>query len=262
MHYRQVDDDFFDVFQATSSRVFGHISDTSFPQTYRCLFTFCAKAGSLKTGMFECIESNNPYAFKILFRSFCEHYLRFMYVWSRFTHEKSDEPGSDFYNFCGASEAVDYVNSLIATERLLGKDVVVNAKKVVASIYPEIEHVSSAELERRSGMFKYRAILRFLATKPYEFVAAERLFLAHIVPAYALLSSFVHGGPYADLEMAEFSQPHVLEECHSNAEVVVLMSASVYMLTAAAVAREHPEVGDVPAKVNAALKALRVPSGA
>ena len=79
MHYRQVDDEFFDVFQETSSRVFGHIADTSFPQTYRCLFTFCTKAGSLKTGMFECVESNNPYAFKILFRSFCEHYLRFMY---------------------------------------------------------------------------------------------------------------------------------------------------------------------------------------
>jgi hypothetical protein len=129
-------------------------------------------------------------------------------------------------------------------------------------MYPEVEHLSNAELERRSGMFKYRSILRFLASEPYEFVAAERPFLAHIVPAYALLSSFVHGGPYADLEMAEFAQPHVLEECHSNAEVVVLMSASVYMLTAAAVAREYPEVGDVAARVNAVLKPLRAPSGA
>jgi hypothetical protein len=58
------------------------------------------------------------------------------------------------------------------------------------------------------------------------------------------------------LEMTEFSQPHVLEECHSNAEVVVLMSASVYMLTAAAVTREYPEVGDVPPAVNAILKPL------
>lgn len=262
MHYRDVDDDFFEVFQHTSARVFGHIATTAFPETYRCLFTFCAKTGSLKTGLFDCADSNNPYAFKILFRCFCEHYLRFMYVWSRFTHEKSDQPGIDFYGFCGAAEAVDYVNSLSATERLLGKEAVVNAKKVVAALYPDIEQVSSAELERRSGMFKYRSILRFLATEPYEFVAAERPFLAQIVPAYALLSSFVHGGPYADLEMAEFSQPHVLEECHSNAEVAVLMSASVYMLTAAAVAREYPDVGDIPAKVNAALKPLRDAGGA
>lgn len=262
MHYRQIDDDFFKVFQETSSQVFGCIADTSFPKTYKCFFTFCAKIGSLKTGMFECVDSNNPYAFKILFRCFCEHYLRFMYVWSRFTKEKSDQAGSDFYNFCGAAEAVDYVNSLTVTERLLGKDTVVNAKKVVARLYPEVEHIGSAELKRRSGMFKYRSILRFLASEPYEFVAAERPFLAHIVPAYALLSSFVHGGPYADMEMLEFAQPHVLEECHSNAEVVVLMSASVYMLTAAAVAREHPAVGDVPAKINAALKPLRPPSEA
>jgi hypothetical protein len=257
MHYRQVDDEFFEVFSDTSSRVFGSISSTAFPATYKCLFTFCAKLGSLKTGMFECVDTNNPYAFKILFRCFCEHYLRFMYVWSRFTHERSDQAGLDFYNFCGAAEAVDYVNSLAATERLLGNEALVNAKKVVAALYPEVQHVSSAELERRSAMFKYRSILRFLASEPYEFVATERPFLAHIVPAYALLSSFVHGGPYADLEMAEFSQPHVLEECHSNAEVVVLMAASVYMLTAAAVAREHPAVGDVAAKVNSVLKPLR-----
>jgi len=262
MHYRQIDDEFFVVFQDTSARVFGRISDTAYPATYRCLFAFCAKAGSLKTGMFECVDTDNPYSFKILLRCFCEHYLRFMYVWSRFTQEKSDQPGQDFYNFCGAAEAVDYVSSLTATERLLGKDTVVNARKAVAALYPEVEHLSSAELERRSAMFKYRSILRFLVSEPYEFVAGERPFLAHIVPAYALLSSYVHGGPYAEMEMAEFSQPHVLEACHSNAEVVVLMSASVYLLTAAAVAREFPEVGDVPAKVNAALKPLRVTDGA
>jgi len=262
MHYRDIDSAFFEVFDDTSARVIACGSRTAFPATYKCLFTFCVKAGSLKTGMFECVDSNNPYAFKILFRCFCEHYLRFMYVWSRFTHEKSDHPGLDFYNFCGAAEAVDYVNSLTATERLLGNDVVVNAKKAVSALYPEVEHLSAAEIERRSGEFKYRSILRFLASEPYEFVASERPFLAQILPAYALLSSFVHGGPYADLEMAEFAQPHVLEECHSNAEVVVLMSASVYMLTAAAVAREHPEVGDVPAKVKAVLEPLRSAGGA
>ncbi len=262
MQYRQVDDEYFEVFSDTSPRVFACLSKTAYPATYRCLFTFCAKTNSLKTGMFECVDSNNPYAFKILFRCFCEHYLRFMYVWSRLTHEKADQAGLDFYNFCGAAEAVEYVNSLTATERLLVGDVVVNAKKAVAALYPELEHVTSAELERRSGMFKYRSILRFLASEPYEFVAAERPFLAQIVPAYALLSSFVHGGPYADLEMAQFSQPHALAECHSNAEVVVLMSASVYMLTAAAVAREYPEVRDVSARVHAVLEPLRAAGGA
>ena len=51
MHYRQVDDEFFEVFQDTSAQVFGRIAKTAFPATYRCLFTFCAKAASLKTGM-------------------------------------------------------------------------------------------------------------------------------------------------------------------------------------------------------------------
>lgn len=249
MHYRQVDDNFFKVFCETSGIVFRHINDTEFPQTYRCLFAFSAKLGGLKTGMFECAETGNPYAFKVLFRSFCEHYLRFMYVWTRFTHEATDQPGQDYYNYCGATEALDYVNSLSASERLLGTDAAVNAKQIAANLYPELDTISNAELERRAGVFKYRSILRFLALEPHEFISAESPFLSRIIPTYALLSSFVHGGPYAELEMAGFSKPSALEECHADAELVVALTASAYMLTSAAVAREHKDVADIPQKV-------------
>lgn len=249
MHYREIDDDFFEVFCETSEGLFRHINDTAFPQTYKCMFTFSAKLGGLKTGMFECADTNNPYAFKVLFRSFCEHYLRFLYVWTRFTHEATDQPGNDYYSYCGATEALDYVNSLSASERLLGTDVAANAKKIAAALYPELEVISNTELERRAGVFRHRSILRFLAGEPYEFITAERPFLSQIIPTYALLSSFVHGGPYAELEMAGFSKPSALEQCHSDAELVVALTASAYMLAAAAVAREHKDVAEIPQKV-------------
>ncbi|MFS0755870.1 MULTISPECIES: DUF5677 domain-containing protein [Noviherbaspirillum] len=254
MHYRDADDEYFEVFKEYGSSLAEVIGRTDFPKTYRAMFGFCAKANSLKTAMFECVDTKNPYAFKVLFRCFCEHYLKFTYLWACFVKEKSDRVGSDYFSFCGAVEAQDYVAAIAMAERLLGNEVVANTRNAIAEFYPDAAKLSARELKQLSGQFKYRTILRFLADERFAFVAKERPFLAQIVPTYALLSSFVHGGPYTDLEMANFSQPSVIAECESNAEVVMLMSATVFMFTAAAISREYPEFNGIAPKVNSIIK--------
>ena len=255
---RALDDEYFAVFAEKSAPVFATIATTAFPQTYRALFGFCAKTNSLKTAMFECIDSNNPYAFKVLFRCFCEHYLKFIYLWACFTTEKSDRIGTDYYSFCGAVEAKDYVLALSLAEKLVGNQATVDASRIMARLYPEAAKLSSQQLEQASGQFKYRAILRTLAEERFAFVAAERPFLARIIPTYALLSSFVHGGPYSDLEMATFAEPSALQECEHDVEIAVLLSASVFMLTAAAVAREIPEHRHVAQSIHAVVRRMMV----
>ena len=254
MRYRDADDEYFAVFQDTASSVFATVGATKYPETYRAMFGFCAKTNSLKTAMFDCIDSNNLYAFKVLFRCFCEHYLKFMYLWACFLSEKSDRVGSEYFSFCGALEAQDYVASLAAAERLVGNEVTASAKAAIEALYPLAARLSARELERASGQFKYRSILRFLADDKYAFVSKDRPFLSKIVPTYALLSSFVHGGPYTDLEMQTFASPGALEQCESDVEVVAMLTASVYMLAAAAVSREFPEQASVAPKVNAVIK--------
>jgi len=254
MHYRDADDEYFAVFQESASRVFGTVVRTKYPATYRAMFGFCAKTNSLKTAMFDCIDSNNPYAFKVLFRCFCEHYLKFMYLWACFVSERSDRVGSEYFSFCGAVEAQDYVAALTAAERLLGNEVTADARDAIAQLYPDASRLSNRELERVSGQFRYRSILRFLADERYAFLAKDRPFLAKIIPSYALLSSFVHGGPYTDLEMAKFSDSGALEECENDVEVVAMLSASVYMLAAAAVSHEFPEHASVAPMINAVVQ--------
>lgn len=80
MHYRDADDELFALFADGAPSLFSTVGKSKYPQTYKAMFGFCAKTNSLKTAMFDCIESNNPYAFKVLFRCFCEHYLKFMYL--------------------------------------------------------------------------------------------------------------------------------------------------------------------------------------
>ena len=77
MDYREADDQVFAIVEEHGSEVLTAGSKTEFPQTLRAMAMFCAKANSLKTATFEMIDSKNPYAFRVLYRSFCEHYLRF-----------------------------------------------------------------------------------------------------------------------------------------------------------------------------------------
>lgn len=254
MHYRDADDAYFQIVDEHCPALFGAVGQTAFPNTYRAMLMFCAKTNSLKTAMFDSIESNNPYAFKVMFRCLCEHYLKFMYIWARFVSEKSDSVGIEYYSYCGAVEAQEYAAAISMAEGLLGNKVVADVKRLLEQLYPEAAILSKGELEQRSNQFKYRAILRFLASESFGFVANEHPFLAHIVPAYALMSSFVHGGPYTDMEMFGYSEPTALQECENEAEVAFMMAASVFMLTAAAISRERQEFASIAPKVNRVIK--------
>ncbi len=73
--------------------------ETAFPQTYRAMFGFFVKTSALKTAMFDVVDSGNPYAFKALFRCYCEHYLKFTYIFVRFLRENSDDVGREYFSY-------------------------------------------------------------------------------------------------------------------------------------------------------------------
>lgn len=249
MHYSEADNEYFRIVEEHGAEVFSKLSSSAYPQSYRAMIMFFAKTNSLKTAMFDCIQSNNPYSFKVLHRCFCEHYLKFIYIWARLISEESDAVGIEYYAFCGAAEARDYASAITVAEGLLGNKIAADIEAIIASLYPQTAKLSLKELEQLSGQFKYRSILRFLSKQEFQFVAKERPFLAQIVPAYALLSSFVHGGPYTDMEMAGYSEPKALQECERDAEIIFLMSATIFMLTTMAFSKEHIELNSITKKV-------------
>lgn len=257
MDYLEADDQLFEIVQTDGTGMFGTIKETAFRETYRAMFGFCAKTNALKTAIFDMVESENPYAFKAIFRCYCEHYLKFMYVWARFLRERSDEVGTEYFSYCGAMELRDYAAALALAEKLVGRSVVADFDSVIAKFYPNAAMLGSEQLEAASARFRYRAILRFLSREIPGALTSERPFLATIIPSYALLSSFVHGGPWSDLDMYTFGDPDALERCRADAELVFMMTASVVMFTAMAVSREFPEHGVVATRVKGVIDAFR-----
>jgi hypothetical protein len=112
MDYREADDIYFDLVEEHGDEFFAVAGRTQFSNTYGALLGFVIKTNSLKTAMFDMVESNNPYAFKALFRCFCDHYIKFQYLFIRFLQENTDAVGDEYFNLCGASEMVEYLESI------------------------------------------------------------------------------------------------------------------------------------------------------
>ena len=258
MNYREADDVVFEIVaDSGTAAMFATVRETAFPQTYRAMFGFCAKTTALKTALFDMIDSNNPYAFKALFRCYCEHYLKFMYIFVRFVSEKSDDVGREYFSYSGAIESRDYLKALVLAEGLVGNQLVGDLRNALDSVYPDIGHLSVGDLEAASDKFRYRSILRFFSASHSQVLGKDNPFLATIVPAYAELSSFVHGGPGSDRDMGSYSKPEALEKCEKYAALAFMMAASVFMFTAFAVSREFPVHGSLGARTKAVLDRFR-----
>lgn len=254
MHYEEADDALFSAFEAEAQEFLRTIGRTQYKNTYRALIGFIFKANALKTGIFDAIGSENPYVLRILFRALCEHYLKFTYILMRFMEEKTDQAGMDFFYYCGAVEARDYAKSLRLSESLIGNDFAINLDRLVAAHYPHASDLSVKELEAKSAAFRYRDILRYLAKHKSSLISARVPFLASIIPAYAELSSFIHGGPMADEAMTTFGSDEENAICEEKASLTFLMVGSIYSLTALIVANEFKEFMPMAIRLHGILK--------
>lgn len=253
MDYVEADDRLFSLLEKHGAALFETIKTTAFPHTYRAMFGFCARTNALKTSMFDMIDSDNPYAFNALFRCYCEHYLKFTYIFIRFLKERSDDVGNEYFSYCGATEAREYASAIVLMEGLIGHAVVADVGKMLATLYPAVAQLSAAEVEAASGKFRYRSILRFIARET-PLLGKQQPALARIVPMYARLSSFVHGGPSSEAEMYSYSTGEPIEKCRQDVELVTLMTGSVLLFTALAVSREYPQFAGVAASISSTLK--------
>jgi hypothetical protein len=252
MDYRAADDVYFSLVQEQATPMFERVHTTAFPQTYRAMFAFCGRTNFLKTAMFDMIDSENPYAFNTLFRCFCEHYLKFTYLFVRFLLERSDNPGKEYYAFCGAREMRQYAAAVVEAQGWIGNSVAADVDAYVAEHFPQAAHLSARDLKRESSKFDYRSILTALSRHP-NVLGPENAALAQILPMYAQLSSFVHGGPASEHEMQGESLENAVARCKHDAELVFTMTASVLLFTAMVVGREYPEHLKLAANVNAVI---------
>jgi len=198
------DDALFEILQEISiTNALQCFQKNDLPKTGQAMTTFVIKTNFLKTAIFDLCESDNLYATNIVFRSLIEHVLKAQYIFMKWAEDKNDDVGENYLKWYDASETYDYLKSWEAVSKLVnnGKSKAV-PEKILYETKPEFSEKSIKEIKEIASQFKYRSIIKYMNEKiPNHSKSPEESFLLKIIPSYAELSGYVHGGPSADKEL-------------------------------------------------------------
>jgi len=206
--FRNIDGEVFLIIKEPLAKAHHSFAKKSIPNTGRALLSFIARMDFIKLAIFDLMESTNGdciYVLKILFRSFIDHFLKFLYVFFRYVTEKNDEPGIDYYHYCDLMEVFSYGQALKVSYNLfLDQHTKENVFELLRKKHPYLKGLSKKDIEFKASQFLYRSIVKYLKNLRSAPFNKEYYFLFKIIPNYSFLSSFVHGGPMADKENIKY----------------------------------------------------------
>lgn len=203
--------------------------NSSAPHTGRALVSLVSKTGFLSNAIFDIAETDNPYCVKILFRSLVEHYLKSQYLWTRHIADKTDEVGSEYFEFCDLME----IKEMISAQNKVARIIHPNVQEIrpfdwIREQDPNLAKFSNEDIRQKAAQFKYGKIIEFLLGKIYRNATlAENNFLLGIIPSYSELSTFVHGGPSSDKYILSTQESVRKRESYEMTELALLMATHV-----------------------------------
>lgn len=167
--------------------VFG---ENNFYNSGRALMFFIIKMHYLKSSIRQSKETNNFYSSCVLYRSFLEHYFKYMYVYSRALREKDDLVGKQYYNELKGYEDLTF---FISMQNL-------NIKLDNSKIIWKTGGNNNENIKNVAKQFEIKSILSYLH-KGIDSKEIKPMFVSYFsdyCKKYYDLSSFVHGGPFAE----------------------------------------------------------------
>lgn len=168
----------------------GELATTKFPKSGRVLTFFIFKIHCISSSISRCCESKDYYSACILFRSLLEHYFRYLYVYTRALKDDSDTVGEEYYGKLKGYEDYTAIKSILnLSKKLTNKpsSFTLNGK-------------SNERLCEIGSKFEIKKILVYLnnGITNDDISPAFRSFFTDYCKKYYDLSSFVHGGPFAE----------------------------------------------------------------
>lgn len=220
------DDWLHEEFSRLSERLTPVLIESKAPITSFSLMGLLATINSIKLGMYDLIEKcdTHLYVVKILHRSLIEQFLRFQYLFSRFIIESNDEVGIEYRKYSRISEVLAYVNASAVAYSMVGKTTEEIVLKKLKKDFPELS-ISRKELESITNRWKHRSIIKYLNANA-KLAQPGGAYILNLIPEYAELSSFVHGGTSAEESYNHsMSEGSLKEQMLSEAEEACRVAA-------------------------------------
>jgi hypothetical protein len=172
---------------------------SKFPVSAKALTTYSLKLQYLSNSINLCKETEDYYSLCVLFRSLLEHYFRHLYIYSRALKESSDEVGIEYYGkLKGHEDMCSLISNLSLNKKLSGE-------KPAWSLNSD----NNKNLDDVGKNFKINNIFSYLNEgigEGKEIQTISKEFFNKYSQHYATLSSFVHGGPFAEKYIEMYSK--------------------------------------------------------
>ena len=205
---------------ANAEAVSNSLSQTKFRKTSRAMFSYIARAGYVNNALLDCYANNNGYAIGILFRTMIEHTFRHLYLYTRALKDGSDEAGEEYYGKLKGSEDLE------AFSKINNYTKVVHPEKTIWNTKGE----HNAQITEVGKKFELSKIFFYLIEN---FPIDEKMihtgmkdYLLKRLNHYTQLSSYVHGGPYAEMSHEELIKDS--EKMSQHMEVIACESFGLY----------------------------------
>jgi len=176
-----------------------NFSESNLPMSAKALATYSLKLQYISNSINLCKETGDYYSLCILFRSLLEHYFRHLYIYTRALEEDNDNVGIEYYGKLNGHEDLSFLKSNKTLNTKL------DGKKSIWNLGGE----HNENLDDIGRKFKINSILAYLnefIKEDEEIESISRKIFNKYSQHYARLSSFVHGGPFAEKYIKMYSE--------------------------------------------------------
>jgi len=192
------DDDFHEKFEEIGNAGIPVLAKSEYLATSMTLTGLMASANAVKLGIYDLAEAcdSHLYIIKLLHRALIEHYLKFYYVLFRFLNERTDAVGLEYRKYSYISETLALINASSVASSMIGKSTESQILKSLKKSHPDFD-ISKKELNAITYKWKHRSIVKYIISNT-KIIGNEKSYLLKLIPEYAELSSFIHGGTSAE----------------------------------------------------------------
>jgi len=162
------------------------------------IWRFAVKIGGIKESMKMLFAEGDPYSGRILARSVIDHYYKLLYFCIRYSIEKNDDVANEYLTYCDISEYIEYHKPLDG-KSAEEKEKQRKAWNLLLQMNPALRDEDWKKSITISQKFRLKEIARYvnsvLSKDTGNKTASKE---KDVVPTYSFLSSFVHGGAFAE----------------------------------------------------------------
>lgn len=169
-------------------------------KTILALSAFHTHLSTLKNAIIDLSDAENIYSVKALYRIYLEHWMKGIYIWSRYISEKNDDVGVEYNSLGKIGEQLKYGNSVKQVSIILDAETKnLDVWDTLCKFDPNLSKLNKKEIIENTTKFEYKNIAKYLSDNK----APGADWISMIIPEYSELSSYVHGGPSATEEYAK-----------------------------------------------------------